>query len=94
MRQRPVSGRRIIVGIFGFTEIQSLKKPIMKKTSSPLHSWPVLGAFAPVAFAQADHSAHHGGASAARNRRQARRGRTVKKIDTSAGKLTIAHGPL
>jgi len=54
----------------------------------------VLGSAAPAAFAQADHSAHHGGGSApaAADARLAEG--TVKKIDKAAGKLTIAHGPL
>ncbi len=47
---------------------------------------------APLALAQTDHDAHHGGASAAAEAPLAEG--TVKKIDKSAGKLTIAHGPL
>src|SRR5690606_12210840 len=52
----------------------------------------LLGSAAPVAFAQADHDAHHAGASAPAEASLAEG--TVKKIDKSAGKLTIAHGPL
>jgi len=51
-----------------------------------------LGGGAPLAFAQADHDAHHGGASAPAEAPLAEG--TVKKIDKPAGKLTIAHGPL
>ena len=54
----------------------------------------LLGGTAPVAFAQADHSAHHGGASAPAEAGAKLAEGTVKKIDKSAGKLTIAHGPL
>ena len=55
----------------------------------------MLGLAAPgIALAQADHAAHHGGTStpAAADTRLA--DGTVKKVDKSAGKLTIAHGPL
>ena len=54
-----------------------------------------LGLAAPaVALAQADHGAHHGGASAPAAADAPLADGTVKKIDKSAGKLTIAHGPL
>ena len=54
-----------------------------------------LGLAAPaVALAQADHAAHHGGASAPAAADTKLADGTVKKIDKSAGKLTIAHGPL
>ena len=66
----------------------------MKKTLITTALLAVLGGAAPVAFAQADHSAHHGGASAASEADAKLAEGTVKKIDQSAGKLTIAHGPL
>ena len=66
----------------------------MKKTLITTALLAVLGGAVPVAFAQADHSAHHGGASAASEADAKLAEGTVKKIDTSAGKLTIAHGPL
>ena len=54
-----------------------------------------LGLAAPaVALAQADHAAHHGGASAPAAADTKLADGTVKKIDKSSGKLTIAHGPL
>ena len=54
-----------------------------------------LGLAAPaIALAQADHAAHHGGASAPAAADTKLADGTVKKIDKSAGKLTIAHGPL
>jgi len=53
-----------------------------------------LGGGAPLAFAQADHDAHHGGASAPAAAEAPLAEGTVKKIDKPAGKLTIAHGPL
>ena len=54
-----------------------------------------LGLAAPaVALAQADHAAHHGGASAPAAADAPLADGTVKKVDKSAGKLTIAHGPL
>lgn len=76
------------------TEFQLLAKTIMKKTLITTALVAVLGGAAPVVFAQADHSAHHGAASApsAADARLAEG--TVKKIDKSAGKLTITHGPL
>lgn len=49
---------------------------------------------APAAFAQADHSAHHGAAGTSTPAEAALAEGTVKKIDKAAGKLTIAHGPL
>lgn len=66
----------------------------MKKTLLATALLALLGGTAPAAFAQADHSAHHGGASvpAAADAKLAEG--TVKKIDKAAGKLTIAHGPL
>lgn len=68
----------------------------MKKTLVTTALFAMLGAVAPVAFAQADHAAHHGSASApAAVESEARLAEgTVKEIDKSAGKLTIAHGPL
>ena len=54
----------------------------------------MLGAAAPAAFAQAEHGAHHGSASAPAQAEAKLAEGTVKKIDKSAGKLTIAHGPL
>ena len=66
----------------------------MKKTLITTALLAMLGGTAPVAFAQADHSAHHGGASAASEADAKLAEGTVKKIDQSAGKLTIAHGPL
>jgi Cu(I)/Ag(I) efflux system protein CusF len=66
----------------------------MKKTLITTALLAVLGGAAPAAFAQADHSAHHGGASAASEADAKLAEGTVKKIDQSAGKLTIAHGPL
>lgn len=54
-----------------------------------------LGLAAPaIALAQPDHAAHHGGASAPAAADAKLADGTVKKIDKSAGKLTIAHGPL
>ena len=54
-----------------------------------------LGLAAPaVALAQADHAAHHGGASAPAAADAPLADGTVKKVDKSAGKLTIVHGPL
>ena len=54
-----------------------------------------LGLAAPaIALAQPDHAAHHGGASAPAAADTKLADGTVKKIDKSAGKLTIVHGPL
>ena len=54
-----------------------------------------LGLAAPaIALAQPDHAAHHGGASAPAAADAKLADGMVKKIDKSAGKLTIAHGPL
>lgn len=54
-----------------------------------------LGLAAPaIALAQPDHAAHHGGASAPAAADAKLADGTVKKIDKSAGKLTIVHGPL
>ena len=66
----------------------------MKKTLITTALLALLGGGAPLAFAQADHSAHHGGASAPSEADAKLAEGTVKKIDKSAGKLTIAHGPL
>ena len=56
---------------------------------------PTLGLAAPaIALAQPDHAAHHGGASAPAAADAPLAEGTVKKIDKSAGKLTIVHGPL
>jgi len=66
----------------------------MKKTLITTALLALLGGTAPVAFAQADHAAHHGGASAPAETDAKLAEGTVKKIDKSAGKLTIAHGPL
>ncbi|MFP5401582.1 MAG: copper-binding protein [Gammaproteobacteria bacterium] len=63
----------------------------MKKTLLTTAFLAMIGG-APLALAQTDHDAHHGGASAAAEAPLAEG--TVKKIDKSAGKLTIAHGPL
>lgn len=65
---------------------------MMKKTLVTTALLALLGGAAPLALAQTDHDAHHGGASAAVEAPLA--DGTVKKIDKSAGKLTIAHGPL
>lgn len=65
---------------------------MMKKTLVTTALLAVLGGGAPLALAQTEHDAHHGGASAAAEAPLAEG--TVKKIDKSAGKLTIAHGPL
>ena len=54
----------------------------------------LLGGTTPLAFAQADHDAHHGGASAPSAAHAGAAEGTVRKIDKTAGKLTIAHGPL
>lgn len=55
----------------------------------------LLGLLAPgVALAQGHHDAHHGGASATAAADTKLVDGTVKKIDKSAGKLTIVHGPL
>ena len=54
----------------------------------------MLGAIAPLAFAQTDHGAHHGSTSAPAEAETKLAEGTVKKIDKSAGKLTIVHGPL
>lgn len=64
---------------------------MMKKTLLTTAFLALLGG-APLALAQTDHDAHHGGASAAAEAPLAEG--TVKKIDKLAGKLTIAHGPL
>lgn len=64
---------------------------MMKKTLLTTAFLALLGG-APLALAQTDHDAHHGGASAAAEAPLAEG--TVKKIDKSASKLTIAHGPL
>lgn len=64
---------------------------MMKKTLLTTAFLAMIGG-APLALAQTDHDAHHGGASAAAEAPLAEG--TVKKIDKSAGKLTIAHGPL
>ena len=66
----------------------------MKKALITTALLAVLGGGAPLAFAQADHDAHHGGASAQAEADAKLAEGTVKKIDKSAGKLTIAHGPL
>ena len=67
----------------------------MKKTLVTTVFLALLGGTAPVVFAQQDdHSAHHGGASAPSEADVKLAEGTVKKIDKSAGKLTIAHGPL
>ena len=66
----------------------------MKKTLITTALLALLGGTAPVAFAQADHAAHHDGASAPAETDAKLAEGTVKKIDKSAGKLTIAHGPL
>ncbi len=66
----------------------------MKKTLITTALLALLGGTAPVAFAQADHAAHHDGASASAETDAKLAEGTVKKIDKSAGKLTIAHGPL
>ena len=64
----------------------------MKKTLVIAALLIVLGSAAPVVSAQADHAAHHGAASAPAEAKLAEG--TVKKIDKSVGRLTIAHGPL
>lgn len=66
----------------------------MKKALITTALLAVLGGGAPLAFAQADHDAHHGGASAPSQTDAKLAEGTVKKIDKTAGKLTIAHGPL
>lgn len=66
----------------------------MKKTLIITALLALLGGAAPVAFAQADHNAHHGGTSVPTEAEVKLAEGTVKKIDKSAGKLTIAHGPL
>lgn len=66
----------------------------MKKALITTALLAVLGGGAPLAFAQADHDAHHGGASAQAEADAKLAEGTVKKIDKTAGKLTIAHGPL
>lgn len=64
---------------------------MMKKTLLTTAFLAMIGG-APLALAQTDHDDHHSGASAAAEAPLAEG--TVKKIDKSAGKLTIAHGPL
>ena len=54
----------------------------------------MLSAAASVAFAQADHGAHHGSPSAPAEAEAILAEGTVKRIDKSTGKLTIVHGPL
>ena len=55
----------------------------------------LLGVTVPGAvLAQTDHDAHHPSDSAATAEASKYAEGTVKKIDKSAGKLTIAHGPL
>lgn len=68
-----------------------LPEPIMKKifTATLLTT---LCVTTPLVLAQDAHSAHHETASASTEVGLAQG--TVKKIDRSAGKLTIAHGPL
>ncbi|APR03641.1 copper-binding protein [Thauera chlorobenzoica] len=66
----------------------------MKKTLITTALLALLGGTAPMALAQADHSAHHGGASAPSEADARLADGTVKKLDKPAGKLTIAHGPL
>ena len=66
----------------------------MKKTLITTALLALLGGGASLAFAQADHDAHHGGASAPAEADAKLAEGTVKKIDKAAGKLTIAHGPL
>ena len=66
----------------------------MKKTLLTTALLAMLGGLAPAAFAQADHAAHHGAESAPVVAEARLAEGTVKKIDKSAGKLTIAHGPL
>ena len=66
----------------------------MRKTLITTALLALLGGGAPLAFAQADHDAHHGGASAPAEADAKLAEGTVKKIDKAAGKLTIAHGPL
>ena len=66
----------------------------MKKTLINTALLAMLGGLAPAAFAQADHAAPHGAESAPVVAEARLAEGTVKKIDKSAGKLTIAHGPL
>ena len=66
----------------------------MKKTLITTALLALLGGGAPLAFAQADHDAHHGGASAPAEADAKLAEGTVKKIDKAAGKVTLAHGPL
>ena len=66
----------------------------MKKTLITTALLALLGGTAPMALAQADHNAHHGGASAPSDADARLADGTVKKLDKPAGMLTIAHGPL
>ena len=66
----------------------------MRKTLITTALLALLGGGAPLAFAQADHDAHHGGASAPAEADAKLAEGTVKKIDKAAGKVTLAHGPL
>ena len=66
----------------------------MRKTLITTALLALLGGGAPLAFAQADHDAHHGGASAPAEADAKLAEGTVKKIDKAAGKVTVAHGPL
>lgn len=58
----------------------------------------LLGSTAPMALAGDDHGTHHGthhgGAAAPSGAAAGLAEGTVRKIDRSAGKLSIAHGPL
>jgi len=54
----------------------------------------MFGSATPMALAQANHAGHHGGASASAGAEAKLAEGTVKRIDMSANKLTIAHGPL
>jgi len=72
----------------------TLEKPSMKKMIVTSALLAMLGSVAPAALAQADHGAHHGATSAPAQAEAKLAEGTVKKIDKSAGKLTITHGPL
>ena len=67
----------------------------MKQTLRVTTLVAMLGLVGPgVALAQGDHDAHHGAANTMAAADATLAEGTVKKIDKSAGKLTIAHGPL
>lgn len=78
----------------GVLDLSSLEQALMNKTLISTALLALLGASVMPAFAQPAHGAHHGGASMPSPAAAKLAEGVVKKIDKTAGKLTIAHGPL